>query len=516
MGHLKRIGKKECCADCTPGKCDDCDVGCRIFNVVSFCMEDTFSLSKSGWTDYVAPEFYEPNQDANGGCITDGSTFSPTDGGGPELDECRRWRKRTFSSWLDHCGRVDIDDPFDCRRWTVKESVHDLDKLTPPASFSSTRHPLQTFSNFSSGGQYDNNFTTVDTDTSGEVVGCCDPATTATGTTHRARVRGAHDIIEYSRALFVAASCPVIQLRSGDGMGYESLSSPVQTEDLLSDLMDAEFAECARENCIVDTVENKAARLALTGLDSGDVVIQTRDDEDEEYCGDGMHFRFLGGAEDDDENWEQLGFHYLCPYSLPREPEGCLMRGSIAASWFWLEGGADWNCPSLGTDAGSKGNPTIGPTPGVAHIASFSVALRDMTPGASYRLTLKYRVCEIGHDADVTPNCGEAVNHGCLEEAVEEGDREWETVDRTMEFEATDWGEILALDCDELAVRIKKCQLKKIAYELNSADELGEEDAEYRTVACSAPVDASLLRVPVEVDAYYVLLSCDLEEIVES
>ena len=515
MGHLKRIGKKQCCDDCTPGKCDDCGP-CVVFNVASFCITDTFSLSKSGWTDYVAPEFYEPNQDANGGCIADGSTFSPTDGGGPELDECRRWRKRTFSSWTDHCGRVDTDDPFDCQRWTVEESVHDLDKLTPPENSSYTRRPLQASSNFWSGGQYDNNFTTVETDTSGEVVGCCDPATPQTpGTTNRARVRGAHDIIEYNRALFVAASCPVVQLLSGDGMGYESLSSPVQTEDLLSDLMDAEFAECARENCIVDTVENKAARLALTGLDSGDVVIQTRDEEDEEYCGDGMHFRFLGGAEDDEENWEPLGLYFLCPYVLPKDPLGCLMRGSIAASWFWLEGGAGWNCPSLGESAGSKGNVTLGPQPGVAHIASFSVALRDMTPGTSYRLTLKYRSCEIGHHVDVTPDCEGPHNPGCVVEAEEEDDREWETVERTMEFEATDWGEIIALDCDELAVRIKKCQLQKIADELNSVEELGEEDEGYRTVACSAPVEPSMLRIPVEVDTYYVLLSCDLEEIVE-
>ena len=35
MGHLKRIGKHECCDECTEGKCDECGPTCEIFATIS-------------------------------------------------------------------------------------------------------------------------------------------------------------------------------------------------------------------------------------------------------------------------------------------------------------------------------------------------------------------------------------------------------------------------------------------------------------------------------------------------
>ena len=458
MGHLKRIGKKECCADCTPNKCDDCG-DCHVFAVRSFCLDELPPLCLSGWAAFAGE-----------------GTNTPED-----CDPCARWRVKKLSGNLDMCSAAG----------NSQRDIYSGDVILPKGQ---SREPL---SDFFCSGTYDeqghrDRFRSESDD---------DCFVSETLDTFAECQTGAAADDDTEDWIFLCDSVqkppPTAASRTYAGTRVEELSGEETfTGEFMAALGD-DIDECARENCVRDTVENKAARLALTEYDAGDVVIQQKDDEGNEFCGDGMHFEFLGGDESEPENWVSRGLVFRCPYESPDTPEGCVRDLGVAISWLWLDDGL--TCGGATTNICLSGDGQI-------RVADFAVALKNLEPDADYVLKVKFRRCEI--DDENTPFCPSATTYspGCVGEAQDEEDREWEDVTREVAFTAESWAEIIALDCSQIEVEVRKCLLEKEAAILN------DEDSGNRTVSCSPPSERLVLEMPLVDGYYYQLIGCELAE----
>lgn len=198
-----------------------------------------------------------------------------------------------------------------------------------------------------------------------------------------------------------------------------------------------------------------------------------------------------------DEVSDQYGMSFLTYYGeylneLRYQPEGCIVPGSATLTFK-----AESECPC--EDIKQESN--------------LSIVLRDLTPGNTYRATLKFLKCEFAKNEDeesedygkyLCPSCTTGVP--CAD-GVDNAD----AGDQFIEFEATDWGEVLSDRLGQAEVEYTICVLKDEAHAWNLAHaaEIELEPTLERTVgSTSGSIDI------LEINHHYVWLdSCKVTEV---
>lgn len=168
----------------------------------------------------------------------------------------------------------------------------------------------------------------------------------------------------------------------------------------------------------------------------------------------------------DEENTNRDGLTYLTIGGPDSElgywPEGCILPGGSFAAW-----AANSDCE----------NPS-----NFHQESSLSLVLKDLVVGHRYRATLHFKRCEFAKDGEgnyMVPTCTSGVPCKTVDGATV-----WEDVpDQFIEFEATDWGEVLSNRLGETDIEFAICQLKDEAHAWNLRKPEGADD---RTVGSTA------------------------------
>lgn len=499
MGHLKRIGRKECCDHCTPGKCDDCGPSCTIFDIRSICTVIPFRLHKHGWTPYQYLD-----------CAA-----TPTPRPAGECDMCARYLSKAVenipgedSDGAQYCidsesgGTYSRNTGF--RYWEGEDIHYDLN--APNAG--STEPDFGTaclgihigtwqdyrLSGFSSGG---NDPSDLDACYTGLIPDPPSPISDFCGIGCR-RSFGYWPRTSTCTTSTITSEPPSTIPSNWTAWEFSGgYRETLYNENHWGEVIERELTECERTDCIAGTVQffselEEMAEDSETEPDVDTVWRVTHIDEETEHCGDGMHYLYMGG-----EQWLALGLLYRCPYESPNTPANCYQVSHGGPLLAYIYAGNALVC--TGSSAYIDTNSTVRST-------AFSIALSNLEIGKEYEFKLIFRRCEYTYNPAAHPNCDAADPWAGGAECGEDPEN-WEEFEQSIIFEATHWAEILTSDCTRLAVRVRECQLENTAADLNA------NDGGSREVNCSTDIEGELLRIPMERNMVTQLLRCELTEI---